>query len=89
MQITERDFQDQAQQLAPLSRWLAYYTYDSRRSQAGFPDLALMRERVVHAELARIRWPFPKGTARLGLGRLACLVGCRRGDLNPHALSGH
>ena len=32
--------------------WLTYHTYDSRRSQAGFPDLTMVRgDRLIFAEL--------------------------------------
>ncbi len=35
---------------SPL-RWRAYHSFFSDRSQAGWPDLALVRERIVFAEL--------------------------------------
>lgn len=38
-------------EFARLSGWVLYHTHDSRRSPAGFPDLVLVRERVVFAEL--------------------------------------
>lgn len=37
-------------QPSPLG-WRAYHTHDSRHSAAGFPDLVLVRERIVYAEL--------------------------------------
>jgi hypothetical protein len=49
---TERDFQRQVVELATLCRWRVYHTYDSRRSNPGFPDLVLVRDGiVVFAEL--------------------------------------
>ena len=49
---TEREFQAQVIKYAELAGWLVYHTYDSRRSQPGFPDLVLVRNKtVVFAEL--------------------------------------
>lgn len=39
--------------LATTLRWRSYHTYDSRRSAGGYPDLTLVRDRVVFAELKR------------------------------------
>lgn len=48
----ERHFQDQVLRAARLLGWtLRYHTHDSRHSPSGFPDLVLVRERVVWAEL--------------------------------------
>jgi len=50
--VSEKQFQSQVLQLAKLSGWLTYHTHDSRRSQAGFPDLVLVRPpAIVFAEL--------------------------------------
>lgn len=52
LEITERTFQDRVVQYARLNGWLCYHTHDSRRSEAGFPDLVLAREgELVFAEL--------------------------------------
>ncbi len=50
--VRERDFMQSVIDLADLLGWLVYYTHDSRRSAAGFPDLVLVRgERLIVAEL--------------------------------------
>jgi hypothetical protein len=50
--VSEKNFQQQVLQLARLSGWMVYHTFDSRRSTAGFPDLCLVRvPRVIFAEL--------------------------------------
>lgn len=49
---SEEDFQRRVKRLAERRGWLCYHTHDSRRSQAGFPDLVTVRgPRVVYAEL--------------------------------------
>jgi hypothetical protein len=50
--VAERDFQAAVVELARLSGWRCYHTYDSRRSAHGFPDLVLVRDgRLLFAEL--------------------------------------
>lgn len=49
--MTEKDFQAQVVQIAKLNKWLVYHTYDSRKCEPGFPDLVLVRENVLFAEL--------------------------------------
>ena len=51
--ISEAAFQDKVIRLAKGAGWMVYHTYDSRRSEAGFPDLVLAhRDRgVIFAEL--------------------------------------
>ncbi len=39
--LTEKAFQRQVVQLAAHCAWELYHTFDSRRSQPGFPDLVL------------------------------------------------
>lgn len=49
---TEKQFLAFVTDLAQLGQWLIYHTYDSRRSQAGFPDLVLTRNgHIIFAEL--------------------------------------
>lgn len=47
----EKSFQQAVVDLAKKNGWLVYHTYDSRKSTAGFPDLVLVRERVLWLEL--------------------------------------
>jgi len=49
--VTEAEFQQQIIDTARLLGWRCYHTFDSRRSEAGFPDLVLVRDRVVHLEV--------------------------------------
>ena len=52
--ILEKDWQKTVRDLAArLGYRRAYHTYDSRRSDTGFPDLVLVRDRVVFLELKR------------------------------------
>src|SRR5581483_5023024 len=47
----EKKFQAEVVRQAKDLRWRVYHSYFSDRSEAGFPDLVLVRERVVYAEL--------------------------------------
>lgn len=49
--VTEREWQSQVVEMARLFGWSVYHTHDSRRSKPGWPDLALVRDRLVMAEL--------------------------------------
>ena len=50
--ITEKAFQQAVVDLARLNGWLCYHTYDSRRSEPGFPDLVLLKGRwIIFPEL--------------------------------------
>lgn len=52
--MTEKRFQAQVVDLATKRGWLIYHTYDSRRSDEGFPDLVMVRgTRLIFAELKR------------------------------------
>jgi hypothetical protein len=51
---TEAGFLAAVRALAKLKGYRTYHTHDSRRSEAGFPDLVLVkRPRVIFAELKR------------------------------------
>jgi hypothetical protein len=50
--LSEREWQWQVVRLARLRGWATYHTFDSRRSDPGYPDLTLCRgSRLVFAEL--------------------------------------
>jgi hypothetical protein len=52
--MAERELQAQIVELATMLGFLAYHTYDSRRSVPGFPDLVLLHPRsgaLIVAEL--------------------------------------
>jgi VRR-NUC domain len=52
--ILERDWQRDVIKLAKTLGWTRiYHTFDSRRSTHGFPDLVIVRDRVLFLELKR------------------------------------
>lgn len=52
--LTEKDFQQAVVDMARLHRWLVYHTFDSRRSDPGFPDLTMVRDgTLIFAELKK------------------------------------
>ena len=52
-EMTEKDWSAQVAELARTLSWLRYHTYRSSRSEGGWPDEALVRDRLVLAELKR------------------------------------
>lgn len=54
--MTEKQLQTYVLELARALGWLVYHPYDSRRSQEGFPDLVLVRnKRLLFVELKSAR----------------------------------
>lgn len=49
--MDETQFRAELLKLAGMLGWLCYFTYRSKRSPKGYPDLTLCRERVIFAEL--------------------------------------
>lgn len=50
--MSEAAFQEQVIHIAKLYGWLHFHTFDSRRSEPGFPDLVLVRSpELIFAEL--------------------------------------
>ena len=50
--ISEKTLMESVIEIAEDSGWSVYHTHDSRRSQAGFPDLTLVRSgEIIFAEL--------------------------------------
>lgn len=49
--MTEQNFQSLVVFYARSRGWKIYHTYDSRRSEPGFPDLVLVRDKVLYREL--------------------------------------
>jgi hypothetical protein len=45
--ISEKRWLEDVVEAGQLFSWRIYHTYDSRRSQPGFPDLVCVRDRVV------------------------------------------
>jgi hypothetical protein len=55
---TEASLQAFVRRTAHITGWLVYHTAFSMKSDAGFPDLVLVKERIVYAELKRENlWP--------------------------------
>lgn len=54
--LSEAEFQGWLITTAQVLGWRAFHPYDSRRSEAGFPDVTLVRgERLIFAELKTMK----------------------------------
>lgn len=52
--LSERELQDQILAEAKTYNWLVFHDNDSRRNNAGFPDLVLVKDgKIIFAELKR------------------------------------
>ena len=72
--MTERQLQDAVLKLARLQGWLVYHTYDSRRSQPGFPDLVMVRKgQLLFVELKGAKGKLAR-EQREWIGALACVM---------------
>ena len=49
--VLEKTWQAQVTELARTLGWKVFHPYDSRRSAHGWPDLSLLRERLILVEL--------------------------------------
>jgi hypothetical protein len=49
---TEKSFMMLVVNAAHLFNWIVYHTFDPRKSEAGYPDLCMIRDgRIIYAEL--------------------------------------
>jgi hypothetical protein len=49
--VLEEEFMQNVIAVARAAGWLCYHPRDSRKSEAGYPDLTLVRDRLLMAEL--------------------------------------
>lgn len=76
--MSEKDWQATVVDAAVTFGWAVYHTFDSRHSNAGFPDLVLLRrDRLIFTELKREagKLDLPQEAWARGLGEVA--------DANP------
>jgi hypothetical protein len=74
--VSEKAFMDTVLQAAEIYGWWPYHTHDSRRSNAGFPDLVLIKPpRVLFLEVKSERGRLSRAQADV----LAMLEECSHG----------
>jgi hypothetical protein len=79
--VTEKQFMAAVIEMAQMLGWLVYHTHDSRRSEAGFPDIvAVRRDRVIFIESKTERGRLSKEQERWlsALGLAGAEVHCWR-----------
>lgn len=52
--MSEKEWQRLVVEYAEANNWTVWHDADARRNDSGFPDLVLIRERVVWVELKRV-----------------------------------
>lgn len=73
--VTEAQWQNTVVEAAQLLGWWVFHDHDSRRNQAGFPDLVLIRPpRVLFVELKREAGKVTRAQEEV-LGKLAACPG--------------
>ncbi len=83
-------FESEAQFQAAFMRqarewgWFCYHTYDSRRSDEGFPDVVMLRRnRMIVVEAKRSRKEKPSPAQRKWLRAFQAIPGCEVGVWSP------
>lgn len=67
---TEAALQAFVRRTARMCGWLVYHTAFSMKSDAGFPDLVLVKDRIIFAELKRENlWPTEGGLSQSAVPR--------------------
>lgn len=51
VEMKEKHFQAHIIRFAKAHGWVVYHTYNSQRSEPGFPDLVLVKDRILYREL--------------------------------------
>lgn len=75
-EIPEAELMGAISVAARINGWLVYHTHDSRRSEAGFPDLVMVRDgELLAAELKSQRGKVTDAQQRW-LDQLATVPGC-------------
>ena len=64
--VSEKVFQSELVDFAKSRGWRVYHTYDSRRCEPGFPDLVLVREKVLYRELKSEKGRMTKSQSEWG-----------------------
>ncbi len=75
--VTEKQFMQAVTAEAKRLGWKVFHVHDSRRSESGWPDLAMVRERLVLAELKT-------ATGQLSAAQQTWIEALQRADVEVH-----